>query len=206
MTDFAIRLKQIRLDAGKSRQEVTAAIGVYLRNYQTWELGEVQPGFESLIALSDFFNVDIDYLIGLHDQQTVSPRTLLPKEQIIAHFSWRLKSIRKAHKKNQHDTAVAIGVTLRTYQNWEYDHMKPSFDKLIALAKFFGMTVDDLMGCNALHETNSFKIAEAPVAYSTDTKRAQLIEKLHTADEDIVEKVFHYIKYLEWEKQYPAGD
>lgn len=67
MESFNVHLRQIRQNHKKTQKETAAAVGANERNYQDWEYGKNKPGFESLIALADFFNVSIDYLVGRSD-------------------------------------------------------------------------------------------------------------------------------------------
>ena len=61
-------------------------------------------------------------------------------------FGEHLKSLRKAKKVTQKEVAKAIGATERNYQHYEADTQKPSFDNLIALADFFDVSLDYLVG------------------------------------------------------------
>lgn len=67
MTPFAARIKEIRKLKKLTQKQVAVAIGVAERNYQEWEYGKTKPGFDSLIALADFFDVSLDYLVGRSD-------------------------------------------------------------------------------------------------------------------------------------------
>ena len=61
-------------------------------------------------------------------------------------FSEHLKSIRKSKKLTQKQVADGIGVVERAYQRYERNERKPSFEKLIALADFFDVSLDYLVG------------------------------------------------------------
>lgn len=67
MTQFSARIKEIRKSKKLTQKQVAAGIGVAERNYQEWEYGKTKPGFDSLIALADFFDVSLDYLVGRSD-------------------------------------------------------------------------------------------------------------------------------------------
>ena len=47
--------------------QLSKAIGVSKGIISLWENGEREPGMNSLILLAQFFNVSIDYLVGLED-------------------------------------------------------------------------------------------------------------------------------------------
>lgn len=45
----------------------------------------------------------------------------------------------------QKDLAKEIGVSLHTYQRYEYGEREPALSKLIALADFYDMSLDELV-------------------------------------------------------------
>ena len=56
-----------------------------------------------------------------------------------------LKKIRKLHHISQIELAQEIGVTQGAVSQWELGVAKPTLENLIAIAKFFGCKVDDLI-------------------------------------------------------------
>lgn len=64
MNKFAERLKELRIDAGKSRAELARELNVSERLISYWENGKRECDFEMLIRLADTFAVSIDYLLG----------------------------------------------------------------------------------------------------------------------------------------------
>ena len=56
-----------------------------------------------------------------------------------------LKKIRKLHHISQIELAQEIGVTQGAVSQWEVGAAKPTLENLIAIAKFFGCKVDDLI-------------------------------------------------------------
>ncbi len=64
MIDYADRLKKIRLKMDLKQTEVAAAAGLSLRTYQRYEYGQRQPTADVLVALANFYDVSIDYLVG----------------------------------------------------------------------------------------------------------------------------------------------
>lgn len=67
MIAFNEHLKSIRKSKNVTQKDVASAIGITERNYQSYESGSKKPGFDSLIALADFFNISLDYLVGRSD-------------------------------------------------------------------------------------------------------------------------------------------
>lgn len=67
MIDFGSRLKEIRKSKGVTQKQLAVAIGASERGIQNYELNERKPAFDALIALADFFDVSLDYLVGRSD-------------------------------------------------------------------------------------------------------------------------------------------
>lgn len=61
-------------------------------------------------------------------------------------FSDRLIELKATHNVRQQDIADAIGISLRGYQYYEKDTKEPTMSKLIALAKYFDVSLDYLVG------------------------------------------------------------
>lgn len=58
----------------------------------------------------------------------------------------RLRSLRKEKKITQQNVADYLGVNLRTYQYYEGNDHRPDYETLIALADYFDVTTDYLLG------------------------------------------------------------
>lgn len=68
MSKFSERLKLLRAERGLSQQEFAKQLGnISKSSINMYERGEREPGFETLEAIADFFNVDMDYLLGKSD-------------------------------------------------------------------------------------------------------------------------------------------
>ena len=82
MAHFDKILKLLRNEKNMSQQELADALGISKSSINMYERGERQPNFEVLEAIADFFNVDIDYLLGRTNKTTkiINPNT------IAAHF------------------------------------------------------------------------------------------------------------------------
>lgn len=71
MTTFVERLKALREGRHLSQRELAYQAGLSKSLISMLESGAREPRTEHLEALADFFNVDIDYLLGRSDQTTV---------------------------------------------------------------------------------------------------------------------------------------
>lgn len=57
----------------------------------------------------------------------------------------RIRELREALKLSQVDLAKKIGVSSGNVGDWERGRAKPGFDALLALSKFFDISIDCLM-------------------------------------------------------------
>ena len=67
MIDFATQLKTIRKSKGVTQKQLAQAVGASERGIQSYEIGERKPTFDQLLALADYFDVSLDYLVGRSD-------------------------------------------------------------------------------------------------------------------------------------------
>lgn len=63
-------------------------------------------------------------------------------------FAARLRAIRMEKGAKQREVAEYLGVHTRTYQLYEEGKNEPSLAKLVALADYFQVTLDELVGRN----------------------------------------------------------
>lgn len=105
-------------------------------------------------------------------------------------FDDRLKKLREARHLTQDEVAREIGVTQKSYSNYEQNKRTPEPSILIKLCLFFGVTSDYLLG---------IKQKDPPV--DTMSTERSVIEKLlmQCSDEELL-NVRDYLKFLLWRR------
>jgi transcriptional regulator with XRE-family HTH domain len=68
MSSFKDNLKMLRAEAGIGQVELARKIGASKGIISLWENGLREPNMYSLISLAKFFDVSIDFLVGLKDE------------------------------------------------------------------------------------------------------------------------------------------
>ncbi|MDD4109323.1 MAG: helix-turn-helix transcriptional regulator [Prolixibacteraceae bacterium] len=63
-TEFSKRLKSLRVANKKLQRDVAELLKVTERHYRLCESGKVDIPMSELIALANFFDVSLDYLVG----------------------------------------------------------------------------------------------------------------------------------------------
>ncbi len=64
MDKIGNKIYELRKQRGLSQEELAYKLGVARQTISKWELGDATPDFKNLLALSEFFNVDIKYFTG----------------------------------------------------------------------------------------------------------------------------------------------
>ena len=60
-------------------------------------------------------------------------------------FSENLVYLRESRNVKQKDIANALGISLHAYQRFEYGEQEPRLTPLIGIAKFYGISLDELV-------------------------------------------------------------
>lgn len=61
-------------------------------------------------------------------------------------FAIRLKEARKRKKLKQREMAEYLGITSRSYQQYEGGKRRPDYETLVAIADYLDVTLDYLFG------------------------------------------------------------
>lgn len=68
-----MRLKELRKAKGISQLKLAIELGTTQNSISRYESGTRQADYETLIALANYFNVSIDYLLGRTNDPTFHP-------------------------------------------------------------------------------------------------------------------------------------
>ena len=68
MEKIGKRLKEIRIEKGLSKVQLSRFIGFSSNSISKWESSERKPRITTLIKFANFFNCSMDFLLGLLDE------------------------------------------------------------------------------------------------------------------------------------------
>ena len=63
----AARIKELMRENSLTQVALAEKVGLRQNTISAWLLGKKEPSIRSLWLLADYFNVDIDYLVGRKD-------------------------------------------------------------------------------------------------------------------------------------------
>lgn len=103
-------------------------------------------------------------------------------------FNLRLKQLRQKNKLTQGELADILGLKPTAISNYESERNEPSFDKLIALSKYFDVSCDYLLGVTDSYLPVGGEVLDKDIVEFFDLYK-QLTPKC-------VNEIKEYIKYL----------
>lgn len=62
---FASRLRKARANTGFTQREVAKELNISKSTIASYETGRTEPDIETLGTLADFYNVSVDWLLGI---------------------------------------------------------------------------------------------------------------------------------------------
>ena len=65
-----LKLKELREEKGLFQKDIAQHLNKTITCICDWERGRTEPGIDDLIRIADFFNVNVDYLIGRENYAT----------------------------------------------------------------------------------------------------------------------------------------
>ena len=137
------RLENLRDERDLLKKEVAKNIGVVESVYSEWENGKLSIPTKRIYELSNYFEVNIDYMLGISDNR-VHLKT--NSEINIDLVSTRLKEIRKSLKLTMRDLANKFNTSssaISNYENSKYLILSPF---LIELCKYSDYSIDWVLG------------------------------------------------------------
>ncbi|MFP5528346.1 helix-turn-helix domain-containing protein [Peptococcus simiae] len=168
MANFGERLKELRIDSELTQQEIADTLNLSKSTISMYENGKRLPEYETLEAIADFFNVDMDYLTGKSDYENIHAEMMKLKEKDgdmkgLSSFSsangltletsdmneirHRIKQRREELGLSYQNLAEKTGLSKSTLQRYETASIKNlPLDKLEALAKALSVSPAYLMG------------------------------------------------------------
>ncbi len=67
MANISERLRELRKEKKISQGDVAQMLSLSLTAYNRYELGSAEPNITNMIKLAKFYDVSIDYLVGITD-------------------------------------------------------------------------------------------------------------------------------------------
>lgn len=108
-------------------------------------------------------------------------------------FNVRLKQLRQKNKLTQGELAKILGLKPTAISNYESKRNEPSFDKLIALSKYFDVSCDYLLGISDAYLPIGGEVLDKDIVEFFD-----MYQQLTPAN---MKELKEYLKYLLYKQE-----
>lgn len=104
----------------------------------------------------------------------------------------RIKELRERKGYNMRQMSKALNIPYTTYVNYEKGEREPNSEMLVLMAKFFGTSVDYIVG-----RTDEIKpISNGQEKTAASQIQEEAVEKIKSLTDQECQEVFDFINYL----------
>lgn len=128
---FSDRLKQLRKHRNITQKQLGELLGITERGYQNYEIGKSTPNYETIVAIADFFNISVDYLMGRENDDFLIPQFIMKDEP---------------YRRMSAAAKMAYGILLDNYGFNEFDLSKKLTESKQVSAKYLNKKVQQMLG------------------------------------------------------------
>ena len=175
-----IRLKEARLQRGKTLEAVAEAIDSSLTTIWRYEAGQRRPSGPTLYALATLYNKPVEWFFG---EETEHPDADVPKSENIElrmGIAERLRTAREELGWTRREVGERAGVDLNMIYEYESGRRNPSTLALRGLASLYGRSVEWFFGEEEESQASTeHPDADAPKSENidlTDSDIARLVQ------------------------------
>lgn len=137
------RLEVLREEKDLLKKDVAKNIGVVESVYSEWENSKLSIPTKRLIQLANFFEVNIDYMLGLTNKRV---KLKSSDDFDLDLISKRLKEIRKSLKMTMKELAEKLNTSSSAISNYENSKFLILSSLLVELCTFSNYSIDYVLG------------------------------------------------------------
>lgn len=137
------KLKMLREDAQLRQEDIANILGIQRSTYTSYEIERDTMPINHLNTLCNYFNVSIDYVLGLTSLKQYPNNKAEINPQLLCN---RLRNLRKENKLTQKKIADIFKISRSTWTGYEYGNYQIPSLILYAIAKKYHISIDYLLG------------------------------------------------------------
>lgn len=137
---FRKRIMELITEQGCSKYEFASLVQVSVPVITRAAIYGIIPSLRPLIKIADYFKISLPYLLGETDDET-----FYPSEENET-FHTRLEKLTKENNTKYSKIAHSMPFTKNFFYEWQREKTLPSLEYLEALADYFNVSIDYLLG------------------------------------------------------------
>ena len=163
------RIKMLRTTAGMTQEEFGKIFGIVKSTVSLYESGKSCPNDQIKLKICEYFNVPMDFLIGLSNVTTISGsnfgKVLTSDGVCHSHFV----DLCEIRKKTTEELSNITGISIDALNSWFVNEI-PTLENIVMVADALNTTVDYLIGRTDLYNEISPEKYEILSYYSQLSK------------------------------------
>ena len=145
LTIIEIRIRSLRERLGYSQNKVANNLGISRSLIASWENGYANISLKQLIKLASFYQVPLDYLLGIIDKVDHYSYHYIDNMDLML-IGKRLWEIRKSEHLTQEKFAQRLDTKRSSISYYEIGKMMISTADLKQICEVFGVSADYVVG------------------------------------------------------------
>lgn len=161
---FGQNLRSLRDMRGLTQDEFSRLIGISRSSICIYEKDQREPNFQTLRKFCDFFETDMNHLLG-NEKPCV--------DMLVGR---KIKQLRESRGETQADLARLLGVSDKAVSAWENEHKQPRMKYLLAMSRYYDVEPSWFVDGDG-HEDSRHSILKAADGVQKLEQEKEIIEK-----------------------------
>lgn len=140
LSNFSENLSELIFDNGYTAETLATAVNIDRSVIYKYLRKECLPTLPNLIAIADCFNCSVDFILGLCTEIHGTTYKTAPP------FSQRFSELLKSKNLSRYKFMQDVNFARQSVDDWYNGIRYPNIENTIELAKYFGCSVDELLG------------------------------------------------------------
>ena len=139
MDDFQERLQELLIENDLSRLQLSKRIDISFETLNGYFNKDFYPELSIAIKIANYFKCSLDYLMGLSQDFNNQEKNDLS-------FCETIKKLTKEKNISIEKLMKAIDMGETNFYRWQRGNNNPAMTSIIAIAKYFDVSIDYLVG------------------------------------------------------------
>lgn len=143
--DFGIKLKELRVEKKLTQLQMAEILDTSKSNISKYEAGSVEPNLETLVKISKYFNVPIDYLLGNEIAGVDYAAYKMDTSEFGCEFKCKLRDILQEKGISAKQFSEMTGFHEEEVDLYLYGNKIPTLEDLIKISGVLEVSADYLL-------------------------------------------------------------
>lgn len=182
--NFGVKLKELRTEKKLTQLQMAEILETSKSNISKYEAGSVEPNLDTLLKISNFFGVPVDYILGNDNYSIDYTNYQMDTSEFVLKFRDRLKNILEERDISQQDFAEITGLHPDEVDAFLWGNKVPTIIELIKIVGSLNISANYLLDISEPYSKNkdNFSIGLS----DREKKYIDTFRKLNDDNQDII--------------------